>query len=191
MTETEMYEAVITNDENYDGLFFYGVKSTGIFCRPSCPSKKPLAENLRFFKTAADAEAAGFRPCKRCRSDLLSYRPMAEIAETVKKRLEDLYAQKSLWNRDLDELGLSRRRAVEVFKAACGLTPKAYLDRLKLQEAKRLLRETEKQVIDVGAAVGFGSLATFNRFFKEQVGCSPGQYRKKHRSLPPDRKIPK
>lgn len=91
----------------------------------------------------------------------------------------------------LDELGLSRRWAVEVFKAAYGLTPKAYLDRLKLREAKRLLRETEKQVIDVGVAVGFGSLATFNRFFKEQVGCSPGQYRKKHRSLTPDRKMPK
>lgn len=183
MTEAEMYEAVINNDENYDGLFFYGVRSTGIFCRPSCQSKKPLAENVCFFKTAADAKEAGFRPCKRCRSDLLSYRPMAEIAGLVKNRLENLYKQRSLWSRGLGELGLSRRRVVDVFKTAYGLTPKAYMDELKLQEAKRLLLDTEEQVIDIGAAVGFGSPATFNRFFKEQVGCSPGQYRKNYRGV--------
>ena len=88
MTEDEMYEAVISNDGNYDGLFFYAVKSTGIFCRPSCKSKKPLRENVRFFKNAAEARAAGFRPCKRCRSDLLSYRPMEEIAGLVKRHLD-------------------------------------------------------------------------------------------------------
>lgn len=183
MTEDEMYEAVIANDGNYDGLFFYAVKSTGIFCRPSCPSKKPLRENVCFFKNADDAKAAGFRPCKRCRSDLLSYRPMEEIAGLVKKHLDDLYEQQSTWNDGLRELGLSQRRAVEVFKAAYGMTPKAYMDTLKLKEAKRLLTETDNHVIDIAASVGFGSLATFNRFFKEQVGCSPVQYRKTHRDL--------
>ena len=84
MTEDEMYEAVITNDANYDGLFFYAVKSTGIFCRPSCRSKKPLRENVCYFSYAGEAMKAGFRPCKRCRSDLLSYHPMEEIAGMVK-----------------------------------------------------------------------------------------------------------
>lgn len=181
MTEDEMYEAVITNDGNYDGLFFYAVKSTNIFCRPSCQSKKPLRENMRFFKSAADAKAAGFRPCKRCRSDLLSYHPMEEIAELVKKHLDILYVQQLTWNDGLWELGLSQRRVVEIFKAAYGMTPKAYMDDLKLKEAQRLLIETDSNVIDIAASVGFGSLATFNRFFKEQVGCSPVQYRKANR----------
>ena len=78
-----MYEALEQRNADYDGLFFYGVKSTGIFCRPSCPSKVPKRENVVFFKTAADAMQAGFRPCKRCRSDLLAYHPMEEIAKAT------------------------------------------------------------------------------------------------------------
>lgn len=183
MTEDEMYEAVIANDENYDGLFFYAVKSTGIFCRPSCQSKTPLRENVRFFKNAADAKAAGFRPCKRCRSDLLSYRPMAEIAGLVKRHLDGLYEQQSAWNDGLRELGLSQRRAVEVFKTAYGMTPKTYMDNLRLEEAKRLLTETDGRVIDIAASVGFGGLSTFNRFFKERAGCTPVQYRRTHRGV--------
>lgn len=173
-----MYEAVIADDGNYDGLFFYAVKSTGVFCRPSCQSKKPLRENVRFFKTAADAKAAGFRPCKRCRSDLLSYRPMEEMAELVKQRLDDLFEQQSAWNGGLRELGLSQRRTVEVFKTVYSMTPKAYMDNLRLKKAKRLLIETDTLVIDIAASVGFGGLSTFNRFFKEQTGSSPLQYRK-------------
>lgn len=181
MTEEEMYDAVVNNDGNYDGLFFYGVNSTGIFCRPSCPSKKPLRENVRFFQTAAEAKTAGFRPCKRCRSDLLSYHPMEEIAGLVKERLDALYEEQSAWNEGVQGLGLSRRRAVEVFKAAYGMTPKAYMDELKLNEAKRLLTETDRHVVDIAAGVGFGGLSTFNRFFQQRVGCTPREYRRQVR----------
>lgn len=107
---------------------------------------------------------------------------MEEIAELVKKHLDILYVQQLTWNDGLWELGLSQRRVVEIFKAAYGMTPKAYMDDLKLKEAQRLLIETDSNVIDIAASVGFGSLATFNRFFKEQVGCSPVQYRKANRS---------
>ena len=178
MTKDEMYEAVISNDADYDGLFFYGVKSTGVFCRPSCPSKKPLRENLCFFQNAEEAKKAGFRPCKRCRSDLLSYRPMKEIADRVKKHLDQMYERHTSWSAELRELGLSPRRAAELFKEAYGMTPKAYMDQLKLQEAKRLLSETDRRVIDIAASVGFGGLSTFNRFFKEQTGFTPLAYRK-------------
>ncbi len=172
-----MYEAIEQRNADYDGLFFYGVKSTGIFCRPSCPSKVPKRENVVFFKTAADAMQAGFRPCKRCRSDLLAYHPMEEIAKAVKDHLDALYSQQSSWNDKVRGMGISERRATDIFKEAYGLTPKAYMDRLRLREAERLLATTDSKVIDIAAAVGFGSLATFNRFFKEQTGGTPTMYR--------------
>ena len=71
MMREEMWKAVSENDPSYDGILFYAVKSTGIYCRPSCKSKIPKRENVCFFDTAEKARAAGFRPCKRCRSDLL------------------------------------------------------------------------------------------------------------------------
>lgn len=181
MTEDEMYEAVIHNDANYDGLFFYGVKSTGIFCRPSCPSKRPLRENICFFYSAVEAVKAGFHPCKRCRSDLLAYHPMKDTAECIKHSLDELYKRQEIWDGQMQDLGLSRRRAVEIFKEAYGMTPKAYMDSLRLQEAKRLLVQTDSRIIDIAAVVGFGGLFTFNRFFKEKTGCSPNEYRKRQR----------
>ena len=88
MTEPEMWEAVQRSDASYDGLFFYAVKTTGIFCRPSCKSKPPKRENLCYFASGEEARAAGFRPCKCCRSDLLEYQPMREIAAEIKARLD-------------------------------------------------------------------------------------------------------
>lgn len=179
MTKNEMYEALTNNDANYDGLFFYGVKSTGIFCRPSCRSKKPLPDNVEYFRTAEEAAAAGYRPCKRCRSDLLTYHPMEDIAESLKDHLDRLYRQQRSWSDELRNAGVSERRAVEIFKEAYGMTPKAYTDRLRLQAAENMLRETDDKVLDIAMSVGFGSLSTFNRFFKEQTGFTPTEFRKK------------
>ena len=183
LTEDEMYDAVIHNNADYDGIFFYVVKSTGIFCRPSCNSKKPKRENICFFKTAKEAMAAGFRPCKRCRSDLLAYHPMEEIAREVKEHIEELYARQSVWNDHIREFGITERRLTDIFKEVYGMTPRAYMDRLRLKEAKRLLAETEERVIDIAASVGFGSLATFNRFFREETGDTPTAYRKKNKVI--------
>ena len=185
MTDEEMYEAIEQRDANYDGLFFDGVTSTGIFCRPACSSKVPKRENIVFFKTADEAMQAGFRPCKRCRSDLLTYHPMEEIAKAVKDHLDALYAQQSSWNDKVRGMGISERRVTDIFKEAYGLTPKAYMDRLRLREAKRLLATTDSKIIDIAASVGFGSLATFNRFFKEQTGGTPTKYRSEMRHQGP------
>jgi AraC family transcriptional regulator of adaptative response / methylphosphotriester-DNA alkyltransferase methyltransferase len=181
MTENEMYDAIIRNDADYDGIFFYGVRSTGIFCRPSCPSKKPLRSNVVFFRTAQEAMEAGFRPCKRCRSDLLAYHPMQEIAQEVRQHIEQLYATQSSWNSRLRELGLSQRRITEIFKDFYGMTPRAYMDRLRLREAQRLLSGTNEKIIDIASSVGFGSLSAFNRFFRAETRCSPGEWRKKNK----------
>ena len=181
MTEDEMYRAVISNQADCDGLFFYGVLSTGIFCRPSGPSKKPLRKHVRFFQSAGEAIEAGFRPCKRCRSDLALYCPMDEIAGTIKQHLDGLYERRAPWREVWREIGLSERRAVGRFKETYGMTPKAYMDSLRFREARRLLVQTDTKVIEIAASVGFGGLSTFNRFFKARTGLSPNAYRKKYR----------
>ena len=170
MTEQEMWEAVQRSDASYDGLFFYAVKTTGIFCRPSCRSKPPKRENLRYFASGDEARAAGFRPCKRCRSDLLEYQPMREIAAAVKDRLDRAAP--------LDDVGLTPRRITDIFKGEYGVTPKEYADSLRLCAAKEMLVTTQEKVIDVAYRAGFSSLAAFNRFFKQQTGQTPTQYRK-------------
>jgi AraC family transcriptional regulator, regulatory protein of adaptative response / methylphosphotriester-DNA alkyltransferase methyltransferase len=76
LTENEKWEAVIKCDKTYDGQFFYGVKTTGIFCKPSCSSKTPLRKNCEFFDEIDKAYTSGLRPCKRCRPDLSDYKPV-------------------------------------------------------------------------------------------------------------------
>ena len=170
MTEQEMWEAVQRSDASYDGLFFYAVKTTGIFCRPSCRSKLPKRENLCYFASAAAARAAGFRPCKRCRSDLLEYQPMREIAAQIKSRLDQAAP--------LDDVGLTPRRMTDIFKQEYGVTPKEYADSLRLRAVKEMLAATQDRVVDVAYQAGFSSLAAFNRFFKQQTGQTPTQFRK-------------
>lgn len=181
MTEQEMWDAVRSCDADYDGLFFYGVKTTGIFCRPSCRSKTPQRDNVRFFSSADEARAAGFRPCKRCRSDLLTYHPMQDIAAAVKSRIEQAVASQESLGKALQSAGLTPRRLTDVFRAEYGVTPKEYADARRLEAAKRLLAQTNTKIIDTAFSVGFSSLSAFNRFFKLHTGQTPSVYRKEHR----------
>ncbi len=178
MTFTEMYDAVISNDESYDTVFFYAVKSTGIYCRPSCKSKAPKVENIEFYKTAEEAIKAGYRPCKRCRSDLLDYKPMKDIAEKLKNLIDDMFHEVETLNSEIDKLGLSRKRMVEVFKDEYGKTPSSYVNDLRYKEAVRLLEQTDNEIIDIAYSVGFSSLSAFYKFFKERANMSPAAYRK-------------
>ena len=179
MTQQEMWEAVKNSDANYDGLFFYGVKTTGIFCRPSCQSKVPKQENILYFRSSEEARKAGFRPCKRCRSDLLEYQPMHEIADEIRQKLEQAaVAQEAP---ALEEVGLTARRVTDIFKQEYGMTPKEYTDSLRLQAAEKLLVETDKKIIEIAWDAGFSSLSSFNRFFKKKTGMTPTEYRKTKR----------
>ena len=174
MTEQEMWEAVRRSDSDYDGRFFYAVKTTGIFCRPSCKSKPPKRENIRFFTSAEQARAAGFRPCKRCRSDLSGYRPSRDIAAQIKEKLDRAES--------VSDIGLTPRRMTDIFKTEYGVTPKEYADSLRLRAAQELLAASKEKIIDIAYRAGFSSLAAFNRFFKRQTGLTPTEYRKEHQT---------
>ena len=179
MTEQEMWQAVLNNDEGYDGIFFYAVKTTGIYCRPSCKSKPPNRENICFFETSEQARKAGFRPCKRCRSNLNSYHPMKQIAEDVKNKIKRNYREQIDLYQVLNEVGITNRRITDIFKNEYGMTPKAYVNSLRLEEIKRLLTNTDEKVIDIAYSVGFGSLSAFYNFFKKEVHMTPSAFRKR------------
>lgn len=179
MTGNEMYQAVCDNNADYDGLFFYAVKTTGIYCRPSCKSKRPNRDNLRFFNSSKDAITAGFQPCKRCRSDLIDYQPMRQIAAQVKLMLDDAFKAQAEVSQSIQSIGVSQRRMTDIFKDEYGVTPKAYANTFKITEAKRLLAESEMKVIDIAYSVGFGGLSSFYTFFKKETGQPPTEYRRR------------
>ncbi len=180
MTQEERWQAVCANDASFDGVFFYAVRSTGIFCRPSCRSRPPKPANVLYFDTAAEAMAAGFRPCKRCRSDLVGPAPSLALAQQAKALLDASYCKRDELQTEWKRLGVSPRRLDELFQQAYGVTPTQYAATLRLTEAKRLLRDTDEPIVSVADQVGFGGLSSFYRFFRNGAGLSPAAYRKEN-----------
>lgn len=177
MTEEQKWEAWSNKDKAYDGVFFAAVKTTGIFCRPSCPSR-PQQKNVIFFDTVNEAVAAGFRPCKRCRPDLLEYEPIRELAEETKQLIERHYAEKMELEDKLRNLGVTQHRMIEIFKKEYGVTINEYTNSLRLLKAKAKLKETDEPIIHIAYATGFGSLSAFYRFFRKYEGMTPADFRK-------------
>lgn len=177
MTEDEKWHAVINNDTRADGLFYYAVKSTGIYCRPSCKSKEPIRENVVFFDSGDEAVAAGYRPCKRCRPELAVYQPIADIAQQAKIVIEKYYSDKQRMTDELQKLGVSKRRIDQIFKQHCGVSLNEYANSLKLQAAKEELQRSNTPVIDIAYALGFESLSAFFAFFRKNTGITPRKYR--------------
>lgn len=183
MTIDEKWNAVVENNASYDGKFFYAVKSTGIFCRPSCKSREPKRENVCFFDTADDAIEEGFRACKRCRPDLLSYEPVKDVAKQAKKIIDDYFCAKKKMDEELRELGLTGHRISKIFKEEYGYTPNEYMTELRLKQAMQKLEETDDDIIDIVFSVGFNSLSAFYRLFRKRTGISPASYRQTVREL--------
>ncbi len=178
--DEEKWHAVVNNNHQFDGIFFYAVKSTGIYCKPSCKSKLPKRENVTFYATGEEAQNAGFRACKRCRSDLVSYEPLQDIALKLKTMLDATFLERQKVEDEIRNMGLSQRRVIDIFKDTYGVTPKAYIDQLKIIETKKLLCNTTESIIDIAYTVGFNSLSAFYTFFKEHTGLTPSVYRKEN-----------
>lgn len=185
MTAEEMGSAAAANDAAYDGRFFYAVQTTKVYCRPSCKSKRPNPENIRFFTTAAEAEAAGFRPCKRCRPDLQEYLPARDYASEMKRIIEAGFLEKTAMFDKLKRLGVSPKRSIEIFKSEFGMTPGEYADELRIREARRRLTETDEPILDIAFSLGFESASAFYALFGKAENVPPAEFRKAAaRSLP-------
>ena len=175
-TDAQRWEAVAHRDARADGAFFYSVRTTGVYCRPSCASRLARRENVAFHATRADAERAGFRPCKRCRPNEA---PLAERqAEAVAKACRLIEAADA--PPSLDELaaavGMSRYHFHRVFKATTGVTPKAYAD---ARRADRVRSELPKRatVTDAIYEAGFNSNGRFYAQTSKTLGMKPSDYR--------------
>ncbi|MBI2380689.1 MAG: helix-turn-helix domain-containing protein [Gammaproteobacteria bacterium] len=172
-----------TRDARFDGRFFIAVTSTKIYCRPVCPVQPPLAKNVRFYATAAAAEAAGFRPCLRCRPETAPGTPAwAGTGATVARALR-LIDEGALDEGSLEvlatRLGVGERYLRKLFEAQVGASPSAVAKTRRLHLAKRLLDETALSMPAIAEAAGFGSLRRFNAAFQESYGRTPGSLRRK------------
>lgn len=177
MKKEEKWKAVIEYDSTYDGKFFYGVKTTKIFCRPSCKSKNPVKENVIFFSTAQGAIEGGFRPCKRCRPDLIEYNPSINIANNIKDIYDKYYYDEELINSKIEELHIAKSHLLRIFNKVFNLTPRVYILKLRVEKAKELLKTTDKSIIEISFECGFKSLSTFYDNFKKIEGVNPRSYR--------------
>lgn len=172
------YAALAARDTRFDGVFFTGVKTTGIYCRPVCAVKTPRESSCLFFGTAAAAEAAGFRPCLRCRPELAPYALQQNLAYAVWQRI----AAGALNDGDVEalarEVGLSSRQLRRVLLQHFGVTPVELAQTQRLLFAKKLLQETRLPMADIAYAAGFGSVRRFNTLFAQRYGIAPTAIRR-------------
>ena len=171
------YRAVRAKDARFDGRFFTAVSSTRIYCRPVCSAPLPRRENCRFYASAAAAEAAGYRPCLRCRPELAPGLASVDASARLARAAADLIDDGALTEASLsslaDRLGVTDRHLRRVFEAEFGVTPVAYAQTARLLLAKRLLTDSAMPVTDVAMAAGFGSLRRLNALFAERYRLSP------------------
>ncbi len=177
LTDNEKWSAATTCDKRFDGLFFYGVKTTGVFCRPSCTARTPLRKNVRFFQDVTEALRSGFRPCQKCRPDLREYDPGRDLVEKAKEGLA-LRAGSSEPSPTRESFpAVSSNNLRRLFWKYEGCTPCRYEAGLRIDKAKRLLAETNLSVLNIALQCGFESLSNFYRRFREHTGGTPGQFR--------------
>lgn len=183
LTPDICYSALLSRDPRFDGRFFVGVSSTGIYCRPVCRVKTPKAANSHFFNSAAAAEKAGYRPCLRCRPEIApGYAPvdsgqnLAWAAKTLMDQgLLDEHNSEYLASR----LGISSRYMRRIFHREFGVSPVEYNQSRRLLLAKQLLTDTRLGLSEVAMAAGFNSLQRFNATFREKYQMPPSKFRSK------------
>ncbi|HET7579137.1 MAG TPA: Ada metal-binding domain-containing protein [Bacillales bacterium] len=165
-------------DSSYDGIFFTAVKTTGIYCRPSCKSRPPKRENVTFYQTSEEAENAGFRPCKRCRPDKVHFDPKKELITEAKAYINQHYKEKLTLEKVARHVGASSYYLGRLFKQETSETPRTYLEKLRVDRAEILLKTTDLPILDICYESGFQNPSSFYQAFRRWKPYQPGQYRK-------------
>ncbi len=180
---------MLARDSRFDGKFFVGVKTTGIYCRPICPAR-PKRENVRFFARASEAEAAGYRPCLRCRPECAPSSPAWRgKSASVQRALRLIAAGEYLEAGEEDfagRLGMSSRHLRRLFAEEVGQTPKQIADMLRLDFARTLVVETSLPILTIAMTAGFSSLRRFNDAFHKRFHRTPSRMRRARRDVATD-----
>ena len=175
------YRAVSSRDRRFDGVFFIAVRTTGIYCRPSCPARTPALRNVEFHPTAAAAQAAGFRACKRCLPDATPGSPEWDIAADVAGRAMRLIADGVVDRDGVDGLaarvGYTSRHLNRLLTAELGAGPLALARSRRAQTARVLIETTDLQFAEIAFAAGFASIRQFNDTIREVYALSPSELR--------------
>jgi AraC family transcriptional regulator of adaptative response / DNA-3-methyladenine glycosylase II len=188
------YRALTSRDPRFDGLFFVGVMSTRIYCRPICPARTPGRDRCRFFLSAAAAEQAGFRPCLRCRPELApGDAPVDAVSRTARLAASRISTGAMNEGGSLEtlagELGVCSRHLRRVIRQELGVSPVELAQTHRLLLAKQLLTETALPITDVAFASGFASVRRFNGVFRARYRLTPTDLRKNNGHGAPESSI--
>ena len=182
LTQSVCNKARLARDARFDGLFFTGVRTTGIFCRSICPATPPKETNVTYYATALGAAQAGLRPCLRCRPEAAPGSPAWRGAETTLIRAVRMIDDGEWGGQSLpqfaERLGVSDRYLRKLFQQHLGTSPKKYVNFRRTLFAKQLLQQTTLPVTEVARIAGFGSTRRFNTVFAELMGLNPRQLRR-------------
>ena len=176
------YRAFRTRDARFDGRLFSGVRTTGIYCRPICPARTPKRENMSFYTTAVAAQAAGFRPCLRCRPEtapeLAAWRGTSNTVSRALALIDAGALDEDGLDRLADRLGVGERQLRRLFRQHLGASPVSVAQTRRVLLAKQLIHETHLPMAEVALASGFGSIRRFNEIFQRLFGRPPGTLRR-------------
>src|SRR5260370_33458273 len=185
--DIQAYErARLARDARFDGRFFIGVTTTGIYCRPICPAPSPKPQNVRYYPSAAAAAEAGFRPCLRCRPEASPGTPAWLGASASVSRALKLIAESALDDGGVENLaerlGMGSRHLRRLFVRHLGATPVAVAQTRRVHFAKKLIDETSLPMTQIAMAAGFGSVRRFNATFQKLYGRTPRDLRRTARN---------
>jgi AraC family transcriptional regulator of adaptative response/methylated-DNA-[protein]-cysteine methyltransferase len=179
--------ARLARDRAFDGVFFSGVRSTRIYCRPVCPVRPARSDNVTFYPTAAAAERAGFRPCLRCRPEAAPGSPAWAGTATTVARAMRLIDKGYLDQRSVADLatalGVGPRHLLRLFLRHTGATPSEIAATKRVQKAKRLIDETTMPLAEIAYAAGFGSVRRFNACLLSTYKRTPTSFRRARKTL--------
>ncbi|MBS4199182.1 methylphosphotriester-DNA--protein-cysteine methyltransferase family protein [Bacillus sp. FJAT-49732] len=172
----ESWFAIINNDASYNNQFFYGVKTTKIFCKPSCKSRVPKKDNVLIFQNVEQALNAHFRPCKRCKPTNEKM-PDMDWVTLVTEYIDHHFSDKLTLETLSDIAHGSPYHLHRTFKKIMSITPIEYIQQVRLNAAIEFLKQTNKTIEDIAISVGIPNTPYFITLFKKKIGKTPAQYR--------------